>query len=277
MYVDDRLGYRGVVARLNAEGIPCPTKAESSGSPYRSWNIGTIRSMLLNGTYTGDTYWNRRSYAKFHRISDRHALERPRHRADKPDWNPQSDWFVVKGTHPAIISHEKYKAVLRRPRAGGNRSGKAADLQRMSKRSPYLLSGLLRCVCGHAFSGQVTTKARRKSSGEPVRTAYYLCGGYLQKGRKHCIRCAIPKDEMEARVWQMIECRLALFIGDCGTNRIRGRGTSEERISLLRAQIQRIEINPKEGRALVSWRRPSGPPVRICLERALTPSQNRDS
>lgn len=261
MYVDDRLGYRPIVARLNSEGIPSPTNDHWSEPPDRSWSIGTIRSMLLNGTYTGDTYWNRRSFAKFHRISDRHALERPRHRADKPDWNPQSDWIVVKGTHPAIISHEKYQEVLRRPWAGGNRSGKTADLTRTSKGSPYLLSGLLRCVCGHAFSGQVTTKAKRKQSGEPVRTAYYLCGGYLQKGRKQCIRCAIPKDEMEARVWQMIECRLALFTGDCGANRIRGPGTSEEQRRLLRDQIQRIEINPKTGQALVSWRRRSGPPT----------------
>ena len=287
MYVGERLGYRSIANRLNDEAIPSPRDGHWSSTTNAAWGIGTIRSILLNGTYTGDTYWNRRSFAKFHRISGRIAHERPRHRADKPDWNPKDDWIVVKGTHPAIISQEMYQEVLGRPRAGGHRIGKRTDLSRTSTRSPYLLSGILRCICGHAFNGQAAIKAKRKKSGEPVRTAYYLCGGYSKKGRKLCVRCAIPKEEMETRVWQMVESRLAFTGSNCREsflprpNAVDGRltgpefshhqrgqlqprlhGTPQQQKGFLRTLIHHIEVNPRENRAAVFWVNPSRSPTK---------------
>lgn len=288
MYVADRLGYRSIANRLNIEAIPSPRDGHWSSATGAAWGIGTIRGILINGTYTGDTYWNRRSFAKFHRISGKHAHERPRHRADKPDWNPQTDWIVVKATHPAIVSHEMYQEVLRRPWNSRSRNEKVVELRPTAKRSDFVLSGLLRCTCGHAFSGQVVTKAKRKSSGEPVRTAYYLCGRYSQKGRNQCVRCAIPKEEMETRVWKMVESRLDAVTGhalkrDCSTGlstaprhraltdpqktegpvpdrytRIRLHGTSDQQKNLLRELISRIVVFPQESRAVVSWQTRQG-------------------
>ena len=204
MYVGQGLGYRAIAERLNGEGVVSPRDGNWSSTTDRAWSVGTIRSMILNGNYTGDTYWNRRSYSKFHRISGGRAQERPRQRADKLERNSEQDWIIVKDTHPAIISCETFRRVAHERRAGRLRSLKAAYRSGSAKNSPYLLSGLLRCSCGHAFNGQTTTKQKRRISGEPVRTAYYVCGGYLQKGRAKCIRFQIPKEEMEALVWRRL-------------------------------------------------------------------------
>jgi uncharacterized protein YegP (UPF0339 family) len=253
MYVTDQLGYRSIADRLNAESIASPRGGHWSEPTDPAWGIGTIRSILLNGTYTGDTYWNRRSFAKFHRIAARHAQERPRDRADKPDWNPVDDWIVVKNTHPAIVTLELHHEVLRRLRAVRRRDAKLPDSGRTSGRQPYLLSGLLQCICGHSFCGQATTKSKRRASGEAVRTAYYICGGHLQKGKKWCVRLALPKEEMEACVWRFVKSRRA--IAPCESW---GRAfDTAQQMAFLRFLIHRIVINPKEGLAIVRWRVPS--------------------
>lgn len=256
MYVTDRLGYRSIADRLNAESISSPRGGHWSESTVPAWGIGTIRSILLNGTYTGDTYWNRRSFAKFHRIASRHAQERPRHRADKPDWNPEEDWIVVKDSHPAIVTRVMYQDVLRRLSAARRRNVKVPGSSPIAGDRVYLLSGLLQCACGHAFCGQVTTKSSRRTSGEPVKTAYYLCGGYLQKGGNWCVRLALPKEEMELRVWRQVESRMA-----SAPSEFRGRpcGTDQQ-MAFLRLYIHRIVINPKEGLAVIRWRVPPSPP-----------------
>ncbi len=253
MYVADHLGYRSIANRLNIEAIPSPRNGHWSSTTAAAWGIGTIRSILLNGNYTGDTYWNRRSFAKFHRISGRHAHERPRHRADKPDWNPLDDWIVVKGTHPAIVNTEVYQKIRSRPRSRRIGSGKTMGLQHMTESSPYLLVGLLYCSCGHALISQTTTKGKRKNSGEPVRTSYYICGGYLQKGRNWCIRCAVPKGDLEDRVWHLLKSRVTQENAS-KYHQIRAHGTLAIQKVFLRTRIRRIEINPKVGSAVISWR-----------------------
>jgi len=208
MYVEEELGYRTIAEKLNDEGIASPRDGHWTSSTDAAWSHGTIRTLLLNGTYTGDTYWNRRSYSKFYRISGRRALERPRQRSGKPDWNPQQDWLIVKDTHPGIISRQTYQQVIRRQRAPRRRGQSSAYRRGTPTESPYLLSGLLRCVCGHAFIGTTTTKHKRTKAGRPVKTAYYLCGGHLQKGSPKCIGLRIPLIDMESLIWRLVELRL---------------------------------------------------------------------
>ena len=285
MYARRFHGYRSIANELNSDAIPCPRSGTWRGTTDPAWGIGTIRSILLNGTYTGDTYWNRRSYAKFHRIASRLAQERPRHRADKPDWNPRNDWIVVRNTHPAIIDRESYEEVLRRPSASKRRGGAAVDQEGTIGRSAYLLSGLLRCACGHAFCGQVTRKGKKRKSGDVIKTAYYLCGGYLQKGRKWCIRRALPKEEMEFRVWKLVVSRMTILPSGfwegisgntlsesdppsmrrvtkassrwCINMEIRRDYTVDQKVTIMRLLIRQVEISPKNGHAVVSWRFPT--------------------
>jgi DNA invertase Pin-like site-specific DNA recombinase len=208
MYVEEGLGYRTIAEKLNLEGIPSPRDGHWSRTTDRAWGVGTIRSMILNGNYTGDTHWNRRSFSKFHRISGGSARERLRRRSDKPDWNPKKDWIIVKETHPAIISRETFRRVVAERQAGRLRSLRASYRSGKAKQSSYLLSGLLQCACGHSFNGQSSTKGKRLSSGQVLKTAYYICGGYLQKGRAKCVRFRIPHEELQKLIWEMVQRRL---------------------------------------------------------------------
>ena len=225
MYIEDGLGYFSIAAALNAEGIPSPRDGNWSTTTIRAWGVGTIRSILKNGIYTGDLYFNRRSSGKIHRIANRQAQERPRHRANKPDWNPREDWIVTENTHPAIIDRQTYQKVLERHNE--HRASETGYRRGRAKSSPYLLSGMMKCDCGNAFCGQTTTKGTRKKSGEPVRTVSYFCSGYLSKGRTVCIRRAVPKDEMEALIWGRLESRLEIFL-DAGGQDLLAQMIAEE-------------------------------------------------
>ena len=252
LYAGEGLGYHSIAAKLNAEGVPSPRDGNWSKTTSLAWGTGTIRSILRNGIYTADLYFNRRSSAKFHRIANRHALERPRHRANKPDWTPREDWIVTEGTHPPIIDRETYRKVLERHQDRSGTACRTAYRRGRAKSSPYLLSGLMKCGCGNAYCGQTTTKGKRKKSGEPVRTASYFCSGYLSKGRTVCIRRPVPKDEMEALIWTRVECRLSVFLDAGGEERLAQMiaeevGTCDanpaEEASTLRARI--VTINEK--------------------------------
>jgi DNA invertase Pin-like site-specific DNA recombinase len=211
MYVEEGLGYRAIAEALNAAGTVSPRDGTWSKATDSAWGHGTIRSMILNGTYTGDTYWNRRSYSKFHRVVGGRAQDRPRHRSGKVDWNPEQDWIIIKDTHPAIISRETFRRVVQERGASRLRCINASYRRGPAKSSPYLLSGLLRCACGHAFIGHCTKKHKRTISGEPVRTLYYVCGGYMQKGRAKCTGLRIPQQEMESLIWRKVRLRLEEF------------------------------------------------------------------
>src|SRR5712692_10226137 len=83
------LGYRSIGSRLNSEKIPSP-RTDGWGPQYRgTWGMSTIRNMIMNPTYAGNTIWNRRTQGKFHRITRRGAAERPRHLADESKPNPR--------------------------------------------------------------------------------------------------------------------------------------------------------------------------------------------
>jgi len=72
-YVRSGLGYKAIADRLNASHIPSPRlgrKAEPG-----KWSMTSIREIIGNPTYTGNLTWNRRTYAKFHRVEGGRAVE----------------------------------------------------------------------------------------------------------------------------------------------------------------------------------------------------------
>ena len=85
----------------------------------------------------------------------------------------------------------------------------------------------MRRTCGHAYNGHTTTKGRRKKSGDPVRTTSYLCTGYLDKGRTVCVRRLIPRQEIEALVWQRVASRLCAYL-DAGGEELLAKMIADE-------------------------------------------------
>ena len=61
--------------------------------------------------------------------------------------------------------------------------------------------------------------------GSSVQTGYYICGGYLAKGRGTCVRAPIAKEMIEARVRSSIGDRVRRFLDDGGSEVLRAAVT----------------------------------------------------
>jgi hypothetical protein len=72
----DRMGYRAIANVLNEEGVPSPRNAEWAHIYSGAWTASTLRSILTNPMYVGDLVWNRRTDARFFKVSNGRATER---------------------------------------------------------------------------------------------------------------------------------------------------------------------------------------------------------
>ena len=103
---------------------------------------------------------------------------------------PEAEWFVVRGTHEAIIDRETF--------------GKAQALHRRDTRAApgsqavYLLSGFVRCAdC---------KKAMRRKTARNI--AYYACRSYTDK--KICSKHSIRQDKLESAVLAALQVQISL-------------------------------------------------------------------
>ena len=210
-YVTQGLGFKGIADRLNQQGVPSPRGGRWSQQHRAGWAMTTVRDMLRNPAYAGDSVWNRQSFAKFHRIQQGKAVPRRVTPGAGPDLNSPDDWVVVKDAHLALISRALFAKAQRRRE--GRRTGWAIQTYRGGRgaTSPYLLSGLIRCLrCGHNWQGYTTQKGRKKKDGEAVKTFYYACGGYVSKGTSCCERCVLAKEVVE----QWVFGEIGLLVGE---------------------------------------------------------------
>ncbi|MDX1440187.1 MAG: recombinase family protein [Rubricoccaceae bacterium] len=236
------LGYTAIADRLNRDGIPSPRNGMYSSKVKAGWAGSTIKAMLENRAYVGDLVWNRRTSAKFHRISKGRHVVRDRRDFEKLQRNMENDYIVKANAHPALVSRELFgrvKAIQqsRQRNNAGGRSGRSA-------RSRYLLSGLVQCgACGHNFVGQPQNRGRRRKDGSPVKTFYYMCGGYLNKGRAVCCAVRIPQSTIESFVLKEIGKRIYRFLDDGGEaiakDMIRERADSSGRTDAELLAVQR--------------------------------------
>ena len=66
-------GYRTIAAGLNRDGVPSPRDGNWSANTRSQWGVGTIRSILRNPAYRGDTAWNKRAYGQVPPRQGRHC------------------------------------------------------------------------------------------------------------------------------------------------------------------------------------------------------------
>ena len=206
---DARLGFKAIADRLNRDGVPSPRG--------NGWATSSIRVILMNPVYIGRVVWNRRSMGKFHRIADRREVERDGCGKRRVDWNDPEDWLVCENAHEALIdpqTFERAQAVMKerrdRARATGFLTGKA-------KRSPYLLSGLMKCgACGGSMHGRTTWKGKRRKDGTRVGTRYYVCGAAITKGKSVCQPIQFAQEPLDDLVMDLVGKRMAAFLGAKG-------------------------------------------------------------
>ena len=216
------MGYRAIAEYLNAKEVPSPRTSAWARIHDGRWSMSTIREILANPNYAEDMVWNRRTLAKFHRISNGRAAARAPLARNHVEHNPKDDWIVVPNAHEAIIAKDVLDRVhqLRADRGGpgkkpGPRGGRA-------KTSPYLLSGILRCGrCHHGFQGHTVTKAKRRNSGERVKTFYYVCSGYVNKGTAVCEKRLLRQDAFDGLIVAEVGKRMTDFLSTGGRSLLR--------------------------------------------------------
>src|SRR5690606_14928945 len=125
----------------------------------------TVRAILNNPAYAGDLVWNRRTDARFFRItgeglavprSDAHGVAR--RLAD----NDERDWMVTADAHEPIVSKRVFELArekLRERSAASEHTDRRAHDQPgwagwSSPKARFLLSGLCTCArCGSRYEG----------------------------------------------------------------------------------------------------------------------------
>jgi DNA invertase Pin-like site-specific DNA recombinase len=216
-------GCKSIAAELNRDGIPSPRDGNWSANTKAKWSLSTIREILRNPAYRGDTAWNRRTFAKFHRLQGGVVVERPRVDADKPRENPESDWIISRATHEPLVPPPMFDRAqeLMRGRAQnvGPRNGRAGS----GLRSPFLLSGLLTCArCGQAYQGRTINSTKHRKDGSKIKTLYYACGGWVMKGASACEKFLIRKEPLEDLLMETIQDRLQSLLTGEGETILRG-------------------------------------------------------
>jgi site-specific DNA recombinase len=186
---------RAISGELYRRGIPSP-----AGKAV--WNNGTIRKILRNRKYVGDSVWNTRRTGKYHgvrggavvassRKEEQHqARDRGGRRGKKVRYldrdNPVEDWVIARDTHEGLVSRALFEKCQQR--LAENRKHTTP----IRGGGDFLLTGLLVCGhCGHRLVGRT-----HKNNGK----RYYLCCHYASAGRRACLGYNLREDRLLAAI-----------------------------------------------------------------------------
>jgi hypothetical protein len=157
--------------------------------------------------------WNRRTDARFHRISNGRAIDRDSVHGARLVPNDKSDWIVVRDAHPALIPRRLFQQARYRldcriqsiEQIGKDPRLRTSGRTWAGKRSRFILSGLVKCaLCGSRYQGVKRYKGSIKNDGVRTLTFSYGCGGYITKGTKICNFNAISQEILENKVIETV-------------------------------------------------------------------------
>jgi len=156
-YVNGKSGTQ-IAAKLNVEGV-----TTASG---KQWLPQRIYEILRNPVYCGDVVVGRLELGVD-----------GKHREGK-------DPITIENVHEALVSREIFQQANQ---LLGERSRSHA--KRCHDKSPYLLSGLVRCgLCGDPMAGE---------SAKGGQYHYYTCIRHLRGGKDSCPGVRVPKRRLE--------------------------------------------------------------------------------
>ena len=255
-YALEGIGYKSITNRLNKKGIPSPRSKQNGNGIKPKWSANTIFSLLQNPVYVGDMVWNRRSFAKFHRIADHSAVATRYFPGHGNIRNGEEDWITKQDTHQAIITRTQYAKVQERRKAVAKNGNFNTYNVGRGARSPYLLTGLVFCSrCGHKWSGYTNNTGRKRKDGTNIKTLYYACGGYVSKGNSVCQRYVIRKEWLENLVLDKIQGILKEYFGSkAGLKKIRAMVELELETSLpeIGNELDNIDIRLRDIRITIN-------------------------
>jgi DNA invertase Pin-like site-specific DNA recombinase len=252
MYVQEGKGYKAITDTLNSKGIPSPRGPKWARIYSGKWNVNSIRTIILNPVYSGDMVWNRRTDGRFHRISDKRAVDRENVHGGRLVPNNKKDWIVIPNAHPALISRYSFELVKDRldknmkslEQRGCNSGFVNHGKTWHGPRSWFILSGLLRCaLCESRYQGYTIIKGKRRMDGTRQKNLYYACGGYICKGKSVCNKNPIPKKHLEEKVIKTVLDFYKPYLEKGGRNKLleiikQQIGTEQEDVDVARQKVE---------------------------------------
>lgn len=178
-----------VALRLTQQLAPTPSQRRASAGAARKsdpghWNRETVRWILRNATYTGTFYAYRTRQPLGDEPNKRPALK----------INPRADWVPI--SVPPIVDQALFDAAQRRLDA-------APQLAFRNTKNEYLIGRRVRCACGRAATGSVSSLSGRNTK----RYTYYSCNSKRRSKDMPEVACDIPPfraDHADAVVWNWI-------------------------------------------------------------------------
>lgn len=178
----------GVARRLNAMGIPNPTKYKRlKGWKYCNphvedndglWCSTTVRNVIFSLMNLGHMVQGRQKVVSY-KIHDKVAV-------------PEDDWFIVENTHEATFTQEDYDALcalFERDTRTANNSG-----------TVHKFAGLLKC--GKCKKAMHRSHAKNHT--------YFKCGTRKNKSTEACNVKSIRQDKLEQAVLGAIQGQIKL-------------------------------------------------------------------
>ena len=167
-----------IARKLNELGIPAPsTYKKMQGLNYNNhnsqmyegtqlWTFSTLHRMLTNETYMGNLVQGR-------------CRQRMR---GKQKQKPKSEWVVVKGAVPAIVSPEVFYEVQRLLK-------EANHIKSSPENDVHIFAGIIKCgECGRSLI---------KSQKRKNEALYYACRRRKAQGKQYCDNDYIRADVLE--------------------------------------------------------------------------------
>ena len=182
------MSLNGVARRLNAMGIPNPTKYKrlkgwNYCNPCMEANDGlwcgtTVNNVIFNLMNIGHMVQGKQRVISY-KIHDKVAV-------------PENDWFVVENTHEATFTQEEYDALC----ALFERDTRTAN----GSNTVHKFAGLLRCGC--------CGKAMHRSHAKQY--VYFKCGTRKNKSSEACTVKSIRQDRLERAVLGALQAQIRL-------------------------------------------------------------------
>lgn len=136
---DEGITLRTAVRKLYELGI------KPRNSKRGVWNTSTLSTMLKNRAYVGQAHWGS-SYATIPE-NPRNKEKYRKMKKSSRRIKPEEEWIASKIPVPPIIDEKLFIRVREQLQTN-------YALCKRNKKNEYLLSGKIRCVCGHTRAGE---------------------------------------------------------------------------------------------------------------------------
>ncbi|MGG2197856.1 recombinase family protein [Paenibacillus validus] len=219
-YAYEGVGYKKISNLLNEKGVP----TQKGGQ----WSASTIRAIVYNEAYLGRRCWNKQEY-----------------QTKGVKWRDRSEWVITENAHPAIIAKDLFELCQSKAKDRHKGGGQTHNPFQTKPHSPFWLRGMLYCdKCGSRMVGN-STSTTKVHGGQK----YYLCGGYMRKGKAFCPYVGWRKETLEGVVTNKLRTALVrLIMNDQLEDEIRKNHAEQNQHNNVNAAALETEIQFLEKR-----------------------------